>query len=761
MAQTPRPSPGPVIFPEQSVSPASPPAGYSTVYVDNTGAIKKKNSSGTITSVGTVTSVGLNLPAIFSVSDSPITTSGSITATLASQTGSTFLAAPEGADGTPSFRIITTTDLPELNASQTTSGTFDPARLGSGTANSSTYLRGDSTWATIPGGGLALQTQTSFTNNSTPVIYLKAPSPNTTPFLQFLDNSDASKLKVYSDGSVESAGDFYSGTGIFATTSTSITLRTAGNIDVGIFREYGSLSFEGAQPSTSGVPKAWLDFTGTQNNTGITASTEYNAFWYNPPRTYTWAAGSITNQRFWYMRAPTAAFASASTITTAATFAISGAPIAGTNATITNPYALWIGSGTSQFDGNVSLGSSNVLLLGGATSPGTATRLQLGTPTTANNNVNVYLEPTGTGITALAIQGNSSQSADLFQAFDSSGNKTFAIAANGIPASAKGGIGANTAYGLLALSTLSTGNGSTAFGYSALTSLNGGGANTAFGYQSGSGLSSGTNNVSIGYNSLQNDTTISSSVVIGSGALSQSSAGYTGTGPVLAIGRDAGSDLTSQNNIAVFGSVGSPLNDWYFGESYSTSSPSNITFQPSVGSGTNIAGSSFYIRGGAGTGNATPGKLYLQYASDGSSGTTVQSYTTAVTIDSTATDVTGVLSADKIKGGSSAPSVAAGAGAGTSPTIALTSGSSDSAGELVLTTGTSPTADTTIATITFSSAYSTAPFVVFSPSNLNAAVGPNVGWFIYAETSTTAITFKISGVLDAALQYKIMYTVVQ
>src|SRR5262249_14928989 len=45
----------------------------------------------------------------------------------------------------------------------------------------------------------------------------------------------------------------------------------------------------------------------------------------------------------------------AQTITTAATFAIEGAPTAGTNITIPNNYALWIQAGASEFDGVVSI----------------------------------------------------------------------------------------------------------------------------------------------------------------------------------------------------------------------------------------------------------------------------------------------------------------------------------------------------------------------------------------------------------------------
>lgn len=60
---------------------------------------------------GTVTSVGLSAPAQFSVSGSPITVSGTLGLSWASQTARTFLAAPS-VSGTPSFRAIDAADLP-------------------------------------------------------------------------------------------------------------------------------------------------------------------------------------------------------------------------------------------------------------------------------------------------------------------------------------------------------------------------------------------------------------------------------------------------------------------------------------------------------------------------------------------------------------------------------------------------------------------------------------------------------------------------
>ena len=64
---------------------------------------------------GTVTSVGVSVPAIFSVSGSPVTTSGTITVSLASQSANTVWAGPtSGGSAAPTFRALVAADIPAL-----------------------------------------------------------------------------------------------------------------------------------------------------------------------------------------------------------------------------------------------------------------------------------------------------------------------------------------------------------------------------------------------------------------------------------------------------------------------------------------------------------------------------------------------------------------------------------------------------------------------------------------------------------------------
>jgi hypothetical protein len=81
-------------------------------------------TSFTPSGAGTVTSVGLSAPAIFSVAGSPVTTTGVLALTLATQTANTFLAGPTaGGAATPAFRAIIPADVPLLVGDSGAGGT--------------------------------------------------------------------------------------------------------------------------------------------------------------------------------------------------------------------------------------------------------------------------------------------------------------------------------------------------------------------------------------------------------------------------------------------------------------------------------------------------------------------------------------------------------------------------------------------------------------------------------------------------------------
>lgn len=97
------------------------------------------NGSGTLSwstvssgGAGTVTSVGLSLPNIFSVSGSPVQSSGTLTGTLANQNANLVFAGPSGgAATTPAFRSLVASDLPTITSLGTvTSGTWNATAIG-------------------------------------------------------------------------------------------------------------------------------------------------------------------------------------------------------------------------------------------------------------------------------------------------------------------------------------------------------------------------------------------------------------------------------------------------------------------------------------------------------------------------------------------------------------------------------------------------------------------------------------------------------
>jgi hypothetical protein len=91
--------------------------GFTRAAITAGTGISVTNGSGTITiaatgGTGTVTSVGLALPSFITVSGSPVTTSGTLTGTLATQANNTVFAGPTtGGPLAPTFRTLTAADV--------------------------------------------------------------------------------------------------------------------------------------------------------------------------------------------------------------------------------------------------------------------------------------------------------------------------------------------------------------------------------------------------------------------------------------------------------------------------------------------------------------------------------------------------------------------------------------------------------------------------------------------------------------------------
>lgn len=100
---------------------------------------------------------------------------------------------------------------------------------------------------------------------------------------------------------------------------------------------------------------------------------------------------------------------------------------------------------------------------------------------------------------------------------------------------------------------------------------------------------------------------------------------------------------------------------------------------------------------------------------------------------------------------SGTPTIAAGTGAGTGPTIAIAG--TDHGFKITLTTGTLPTLGAVICTVTFSGTYATAPHTVFCPGNGNTALLSGASMVFGTDTTTTFVLTGGTTALTAATQY--------
>jgi len=143
------------------------------------GSVSSVSGTGTVSGItltGTVTTTGnLTLGGTLSVAAS----------NFSSQTANTFLAAPNGAAGTPTFRAIVAADIPTLNQNTTgtagnVTGTVGVANGGTGATTLTGVLKGNGTGAftaatagtdyVVPGGALGTPSSGTLTNCTFPTL---------------------------------------------------------------------------------------------------------------------------------------------------------------------------------------------------------------------------------------------------------------------------------------------------------------------------------------------------------------------------------------------------------------------------------------------------------------------------------------------------------------------------------------------------------------------------------------------------------------
>lgn len=116
---------------------------------------------------------------------------------------------------------------------------------------------------------------------------------------------------------------------------------------IGMAANTSSQPFVVAPPAVSSGTQTALTATAAAH-TALTASTEVIDYLFDGSATMQHATGNYATQRMAVFKARTYSFVAATMVTNAATLVVDKAPVAGTNATITNPWAIWTQAGASR-----------------------------------------------------------------------------------------------------------------------------------------------------------------------------------------------------------------------------------------------------------------------------------------------------------------------------------------------------------------------------------------------------------------------------
>jgi hypothetical protein len=250
------------------------------------GSISGVSGLGTVTSVGgTGTVSGLTLTGTVTSSGS-LTLGGTLSVTpsnFASQTANTFLAAPNGASGTPTFRAIVAADVPTLN--QNTTGTAanvtGTVAVANGGTGQTTYTDGQLLIGNTTGNTLAKATLTAGTNisitNGAGAITINATDQFVGTVTSVSGTGTVNGITL--TGTVTSSGSLTLGgtlSGVDLATQTTGTLSVSRG-GTGATTLTGVVKGNGTSAFTAGTVSLTTEVSGTlpvaNGGTGVTTST--------------------------------------------------------------------------------------------------------------------------------------------------------------------------------------------------------------------------------------------------------------------------------------------------------------------------------------------------------------------------------------------------------------------------------------------------------------------------------------------------------
>lgn len=178
-------------------------------------------------STGTVTSVAMTVPSILSVAGSPVTTSGTLAVTLATQTANTVFAGPtSGGAVAPAFRALVGADIPTAIQSDQETGTSTTVFVSPGvqkfhpsaskawvtyTSVTTTSILGSygvTSLTDLGTGGTTVNLSTAFSSTNFATVTSSKDNGSAVGLLSFNENRTASTVNIYSiNPSSLAAGD--------------------------------------------------------------------------------------------------------------------------------------------------------------------------------------------------------------------------------------------------------------------------------------------------------------------------------------------------------------------------------------------------------------------------------------------------------------------------------------------------------------------------------------------------------------------------